>query len=40
VPVLDHIVVAGVRWLSLRRTHPSLFVCEGERARLTAGRHA
>jgi DNA repair protein RadC len=25
VPVLDHVVVAGASWLSLRRTHPGLF---------------
>ncbi len=38
VPVLDHMVIAGARWLSLRRTRPDLFAPGHEGARLTAGR--
>ena len=26
LPLVDHLVVAGARWRSLRRTHPELFV--------------
>jgi len=38
VPVLDHMVIAGAQWLSLRRTRPDLFAPGHEGARLTAGR--
>ncbi len=34
VPVLDHLVVAGGRWLSLRRTRPDLFASVQDRANL------